>query len=243
VLALYRTDGEVVRLAVRTSAPSREAAHFMRLFKEHLDKVDPGLGIDLVILSATRTEPYASAQASLAKTSSVDGEALTQLIDRLSSRLGEGAIVRAHGLESHIPERAEVLTPALHDKPQKLTLRQARNEARKPLTPSLSKDDGASERARPFRLFDRPEPIAVMAEVPDGPPLRFTWRRLKHEVVRAAGPERIAPEWWRQDAGAEPLRDYYEIEDREGHRFWVFRSGLYGETGRGSPAWFIHGLG
>ena len=46
-------------------------------------------------------------------------------------------------------------------------------------------------------LLVAPEPITVMAEVPDGPPLRFTWRRVEHRVVAAEGPERIEAEWWR----------------------------------------------
>src|SRR6185312_7174636 len=36
--------------------------------------------------------------------------------------------------------------------------------------------------ARPLRLFAWPEPIETVAEVPDGPPLRFRWRRVLHNV-------------------------------------------------------------
>jgi protein ImuB len=93
---------------------------------------------------------------------------------------------------------------------------------------------------RPLRLFTPPQPVETLAEVPDGPPLRFRWRRVLHEVARAEGPERIAPEWW-QDGPDEPTRDYFRVEDAEGHRFWRFRAGLYGrETER--PRWYLHGL-
>jgi protein ImuB len=91
---------------------------------------------------------------------------------------------------------------------------------------------------RPVVLFDRPEPIEAMAAVPDGPPVRFTWRRVARPVARAEGPERIAPEWWR--GAPARTRDYYVIEDHVGRRYWLFREGLYGEETR--PAWFIHGL-
>ena len=99
---------------------------------------------------------------------------------------------------------------------------------------------------RPFRLFDRPEPVEVMAEVPDGPPLLFTWRRARHRVMRAAGPERIEPEWW-ACAGErdEAVRDYYRIKDADGRRSWLYRAGLYGEAGdgnEGAPRWYMHGL-
>ena len=95
--------------------------------------------------------------------------------------------------------------------------------------------------ARPLRLFERPEPVDAIAEVPDGPPIRFRWRRVTHEVVYAEGPERIAMEWWRDDTGRSLTRDYFRVEDREGHRFWLYREGLFGsETDR--PQWYMHGL-
>jgi protein ImuB len=94
---------------------------------------------------------------------------------------------------------------------------------------------------RPPTLFARPEPVEVIAQVPEGPPLRFRWRRVLYQVARAEGPERIAPEWWLDDAEGSPTRDYYRVEDVQGRRFWLYRAGLYGrETDR--PAWFMHGL-
>jgi protein ImuB len=92
--------------------------------------------------------------------------------------------------------------------------------------------------SRPLRVFDPPEPVEALAEAPDGPPLRFRWRRVLHEVAAAEGPERIACDWRRGDA---PTRDYYRVEDRQGRRFWLYREGLLGrETGR--ARWFAHGL-
>lgn len=91
---------------------------------------------------------------------------------------------------------------------------------------------------RPPRLFEKPEPVDAIAAVPDGPPLRFEWRRATHEIAAYEGPERIAPEWWR-DAGL--TRDYFHVEDKNGGRFWLFREGLFGrETMR--PRWFVHGV-
>jgi protein ImuB len=94
---------------------------------------------------------------------------------------------------------------------------------------------------RPIRLFARPEPIEAIAEVPDGPPVRFRWRRVLHEVAEAEGPERIAMQWWRDADGRALTRDYFRIECRAGARVWLYREGLYGfETER--PRWFLHGL-
>jgi protein ImuB len=94
---------------------------------------------------------------------------------------------------------------------------------------------------RPLRLFAHPEPVEVMAEVPDGPPLRFRWRRVMLEVARAEGPERIAPEWWRSEDDGRATRDYFRVEDSAGRRYWLFREGLYGQE-RTHPLWYMHGL-
>jgi protein ImuB len=98
---------------------------------------------------------------------------------------------------------------------------------------------------RPLFLFDPPQRIETIAEVPDGPPRRFSWNGTTHEVLRSEGPERIASEWWRRLGGEWPgrgglTRDYYRIEDRGGGRYWVFRHGLYSEQPQ--PGWYIHGL-
>jgi protein ImuB len=100
--------------------------------------------------------------------------------------------------------------------------------------------------SRPSFLLSAPEPIAVIAEVPEGPPARFTWRRVERRVARAQGPERIAPEWWREigrgtDTKMGRTRDYYRLEDEGGTGYWVFREGLYGRDEE-QPAWFLHGL-
>ena len=92
---------------------------------------------------------------------------------------------------------------------------------------------------RPLRLFERPEQIKVIAQVPDGPPARFVWRRATHAVVRAEGPERVAMEWWLSE-GEMLTRDYFRVEDLSGCGFWLFRAGLY--RGIPAPAWFLHGL-
>ncbi|MEC9343777.1 MAG: DNA polymerase Y family protein, partial [Pseudomonadota bacterium] len=98
----------------------------------------------------------------------------------------------------------------------------------------------------PLLLFTRPEPVTALFAVPDGPPVRFEWRRVSHRILHAEGPERIAPEWWRVADGAGRLtRDYYRVEDEAGRRFWLFREGLYerGGDGRdGGPAWYVHGV-
>ncbi|MEQ9332646.1 MAG: hypothetical protein RIG56_14835, partial [Thalassobaculum sp.] len=76
-----------------------------------------------------------------------------------------------------------------------------------------------------------------------GPEAGGQRRRRTHRVARADGPERLAPEWWRPWAGtgSRTTRDYFRVEDTEGHRFWLYREGLYDRPGD-SPRWFLHGV-
>ncbi len=196
-------------------------------------------------------------------------EDLARLVDRLAARLGPERVTRLVAGDSHLPERAaaavpvvaaglsEPPAPALAPSPSGAGGGLVRGAARPgPGTPvqqdalppaarppealqhgTLQQD---TRHPRPARLFVRPEAVEVVAEVPDGPPARFRWRRVEHRVLAAEGPERIAAEWWR-DGPAAPTRDYFRVETTEGRRLWLYREGLYGrETAH--PNWYVHGL-
>ncbi len=223
--SFHRSDGHVERLSVETGQPVRESEVLGRLFRDRLDALadplDPGFGFDLLRLSVLAVEPFAVRQKSL-DGRTVAADEVAALVDRLGARFGAGAVVRFAPADTHVPERAEAAVPAVE-------LGSAAVAWARPASHALP---------RPLHLFDPPQPIEALAEVPDGPPLRFRWRRVLHEVARAEGPERIAPEWWRATDG--PTRDYYRVEDAGGRRFWLFRQGLYGEDG--APRWFLHGV-
>ncbi len=217
-VTVYRTDGEVRHVSVTTAQASRDADHLLRLFDGKLEAIDPGFGFDLITLGATVAEHLSEHQTRL-DGSVDDGAELARLVDRLSARLGTKAVRVPISLESHIPERAQIERPAMQGPPAPPKTLQH----------------------RPILMFDTPEEIRVVYAVPEGPPAQFIWRRVTHRVVRFAGPERIAPEWWKDRPGTR-LRDYYRIEDHTGRRFWLYRDGVMGD-GRGeTPRWFLHGV-
>lgn len=223
---LFRADGLVQSLRIETGQPTRDVALLMRLFRERLDgladPLDPGFGYDLIRLDVALAERLGASQLKLEGGEIQKGE-VAELVDRLSTRLGRARVRRFASRDSHIPEQAELMLPANGPAP----------------AADWTPPEPGEPPQRPIYLFDPPQPIdSMMAEVPDGPPRRFRWRRAVHEVARAEGPERIAGEWWRrQDI---PTRDYYRVEDQRGRRFWIFRHGLYSEAE--NPRWYLHGV-
>jgi protein ImuB len=223
----FRADGKVARIAVKTGAPLRDPKVMLRLLNQRLealaDPLDPGFGFDLIRLEASFAEKTEAAEASF----DTDENARWQigfLLDRLSARFGEARVQRFVPQDTHIPEAQGAAVPA-QDRDSDGIWRRRRKNTDPPL--------------RPLRLLERPEEIhSVMASVPDGPPARFSWRRVTFEVVRAEGPERIAMEWWRHE---KPTRDYFRVETQDGQRFWLYRDGLFRELGF-ATRWYLQGI-
>lgn len=237
--SLFRSDGMVTRLGVETGRPSRDASSIRRLFRERLaslaEPIDRGFGFDAIRLAVPIATPLAAHQQGLdAKDARLEDKELDDLVDRLVVRFGREAVLKFEACDTHIPERAARRVTALEPPG---TGRRSKRGAPAALWPQ---PEGDQPPRRPLQLFHPPQPVEAIAEVPDGPPRRFRWRRMLHEVVCAEGPERIAAEWWRSPEQT-PQRDYYRVEDRTGHRFWMFRSGTYGQPGE-PPRWFVHGV-
>ncbi|WP_289043358.1 DNA polymerase Y family protein [uncultured Aliiroseovarius sp.] len=218
-LAVYRTDGDVSHVDIGTSAGTHDPAHLHSLFRDEVERINPGFGFDLIALEASEVEEMQVIQNRLGGGSDDDLH-LTQLIDRLSAKFGRQAVSRPVLRESHIPERAEMQAPALA---------------------SAAQAASSTVKERPVRVLDHPEEIRVLYAVPEGPPTQFIWRRQTHRIARYAGPERIAPEWWKDRPGTR-LRDYFKVEDHKGQRMWLYREGLHADGRGGDPRWFVHGF-
>jgi len=242
-VALTRSDNAVLALSLPLAHPSADAAHMLRLFEERLTRLsgglDAGFGIEQLQLVAAKTTAITTAQENIGLSNRLGGRlrktapmaALGGFYDRLISRLGANVVVRPVPHASYIPERAVRFASILD----------AHNIAEADAEPIINPT------TRPLFMLCAPEPIDVIAEIPEGAPYRFRWRRVLHEVTTAYGPERIAPEWWDGLVGESSkthnsrTRDYYRVEDTQGHRFWLYRDGLY-ERETGNPRWFMHGV-
>ena len=223
-LCLYNVDGAVETIDIGLTLPTRSVAHVARLIELKLEALaaacDAGFGFEAIGLAVTCAEPMPARQTELTSVTDDRTERCASLIDALRQRLGPHSVRHFEPMASHIPERAEVLPP---------------------IDGEATAWPEAEQKPRPLLLLPHAEPAEdVTALVPDGPPRRFSWRGVTYDITGAQGPERIGAEWWRYRE-PKPTRDYYLVEDSSGHRFWLFREGLYGRETT-AARWFVHGL-
>jgi protein ImuB len=262
-LSLYGVDGTVETIDVGLTSPTRSVPHVSRLIDLKLEALaamyDDSFGFEAIGLAVTRAESMPGRQTELnldrypevraQRASKGDGseasvgilrgphytrapqdddiEKCAALIDALRQRLGPDRVRQFEAVPRHIPECAETLI--------EINGERVSGEEHWTLT---------EEKTRPLLLLPQAEPTEVTALIPDGPPRRFRWRGVTYDITGAQSPERIADEWWRApypSRGGVPTRDYYLVEDGEGHRFWLYREGLYGRE-TATPRWFVHGL-
>ena len=211
----YRVDGKTQQIDIGTNRASNNVSHLFKLFELKLDMIEPDPGIELFTIEAPKVEDAVAVQEKLWEgTVGLADIKFSELIDRIEVKIGAGHIHRYLPDEHYWPERSVKPAVSLHE-----TITTAWN----------------LDRLRPVQLLPTPHPIQVTAPIPDYPPMNFSYKGKVHTVIKADGPERIESEWWLQDV---QHRDYYAVEDEEGRRYWLFRSGHYGE----GQEWFLHGF-
>uniref|UniRef100_B0T9E7 DNA-directed DNA polymerase n=1 Tax=Caulobacter sp. (strain K31) TaxID=366602 RepID=B0T9E7_CAUSK len=216
----FRVDNRIEAARIGMAAPTRDGARLAKLLCEKLERVDPGFGVEKIVLAAPGAEPltYKQGQALGDGGAGVD---LSGLIDTLSNRIGAEHVYRLASAQSDLPERSVKRVPA------------------------LQAPDGFSwpmDWPRPDRFFARPESIETVALLPDAPPAAFTWRGARHRVRCADGPERVFGEWWKADEELARSRDYFQVEDEAGERFWIFRDGDGEDAETGTQRWYMVGV-
>ncbi|WEX79266.1 DNA polymerase Y family protein [Sinorhizobium numidicum] len=227
-LLLFRVDGRVFRVQAHAAAALNDVDRIAALFRERLqaihDDLDAGYGFEILRLSVLRSERLDPAQQDFSGAPD-ESQPLAAFADKVAARFGPDSLMITTLAESHLPERAGGFA-ALRDVAA--------------LMDSSPTEEKTFPENRPLRIFAHPELVEATAEVPDGAPRSFNWRKTQYRVARAEGPERIAAEWW-LDGEGHPTRDYFRVEDQEGRRFWLFREGLFGRE-VSSARWFMHGV-
>ena len=226
-LNIFPTNSGSRQVRIETSRKISTPDPLANLFYEKLQCIslnpDNDEGIESINLEANLTEGLYSEQSTLnfknplhSQKQNQNEDALCDLLDKLTNRLTKHAILSFIPHQSHTPEKAV-----------KFSTSQIKDlnifwDIRKP---------------RPLQLFNPPIPLEAVAMTPDKPPILFRWGNQIHHVIRSTGPERISGEWWKSDTWT---RDYYQVENKAGARFWLYREGLYENTKQ--PKWWLHGL-
>ncbi|MGO9233919.1 MAG: Y-family DNA polymerase [Methylocella sp.] len=219
-LVFHRVDNRIEALRVGAALPVRDVKRLTRMLCDKIETVDPGFGIEIMSLAASVAEPLEAKQAISSLTEEPEAD-VSVLIDTLANRVGERRIYRFAAVASDVPERC--------------IMRIA------PLAPDTG-EAWPDHWPRPSRLLPAPEPIDAIALLPDHPPASFTWGGIRRRVMRADGPERVFGEWWKRDAELATVRDYFQVEDEAGERYWIYRAGDGEDAATGSHRWFLHGV-
>jgi protein ImuB len=219
-LLFHRVDNRIEAVRIGTAQPVRDVKRLTRLLCDKIETVAPGFGIEIMTLAATLAAPLAPRQIISSLTEEPEAD-VSALIDTLANRVGEKQLYRIAPVTSDVPERSV----------QKIA----------PLAPAAGVG-WPDHWPRPARLLANPEPIETVALLPDHPPVTFSWRGVRRRVKRADGPERVFGEWWKRDAELIAVRDYFQVEDDAGERFWIFRAGDGEDAETGSQRWFMHGI-
>jgi protein ImuB len=216
VLRGCRVDGHTVSIGISTVRPSLNTQHLFKLFEQKVPQLEPDLGIELFTLEAGELEDMKAFQESLFEiTGSLTDAAIAELVDRLTGKLPGARIRRYLPAEHHWPELAIRATTSLTEQPATAW---------------------PVHKQRPVELLDKPQRIEVTAPIPDYPPMLFLHKGIRHKIKKADGPERMRRAWWINPG---QHRDYYAVEDEQGQRYWIFRSGHY--DAKQPPEWFLHG--
>lgn len=205
----------IILREISVTRPHRDWATLLNLLRCEIERMDCEYGFVQFQLDIPLHEPLNEMQVDLFDQQSVEDQVkLDRLLERLGARLGKTCVIRPELVESYLPERA--WKPAVEE-PAKVMMK---------LPP------------RPLTLLPTPREIRVICEPSDdrgGKPRQLTWRNEVHRLTHVVGPERIAGEWWR---GHHKVRDYYDVENESGSRFWIFRVVRMDLGSR----WFMQGM-
>lgn len=217
VFSIFTVNDTEDHIEIGTNRAGVDTHHLFKLFELKIEKLDPGLGIELFTLQVPHWDKLAADQHAIWNIkSNMTDKGIIALADRLQNKLGAESVKRFLPAAHYWPERSVKKTFSFED---------------------VVTTAWQSYPVRPVVLLKNPEPISVTAPVPDYPPMNFRYKGKLHIIKKADGPERIEQEWWLEEG---LHRDYFYVEDEDGNRFWVFRSGYYDQQKK--DRWFIHGF-
>lgn len=209
-------DQAAQSLSLRLCEATNDLRHLAELLRLQQERQRLSAAVVGLCMEALDVAPLdASQQELFDRDAPRQARQYASLLNRLSSRLGEEAVLVPWLLPDPIPERAVRMygvSDAIAAVP----------------TTFPARFHGLD---RPTALFPEPRPIEVIAMVPEGPPAVVFWQERRFDIAHWSEPERIESGWW---DGESVCRDYYWLETTAGQWLWVFRR-------LQDHRWFWHG--
>lgn len=217
---LICSRNQKMRLNVGLFQPTASARHLMQLVQMQLERLQIPGEVQQVQVNVSLTAPLVQQQVELFHQKKESRQALAHLINCLSSRLGESAVLGVELRSEAQPEYAFRYRSLAGQLPRNGELRKRR-----------AKSNQLIPMQRPLKLYQAPIELSVVSASSDSPPALFHFQGQRFHVLWYRGPERIETGWWRRPA---VRRDYYQLETTTGHRFWLFHN-------LRDQKWFLHG--
>jgi protein ImuB len=217
-ITLHHDDPPHTAIELKLAGASRDAVRLVRLFSEKLARFpmpkpvyEISISADAPVPLAHRTEDFLGADARA-------HEAMHELIERLSARLGEHHVQRLAIHDEHRPEQAMQTFACMAAEP-------GQGAFRRGLDHGLDQNFDRGLRVhRPAWLLHAPARLGMDGHHP-----------VYHGRIKLlAGPERIEAGWWDDAPGGPMRRDYFIARSGQEELLWVFRTPMH--------AWYLHGL-
>ncbi len=226
-------------LLLRVAEPAHDTAHLLHLLAEHLARVTLPAPVLWLSLRTLQTQPLVAQNASLLPDTAPPGDTLTQLVERLSARLGAERVLRCRLQADHRPESMQTWTAALGC-PDLIAVNALLIGARGQKSMQSVGDPCVPPSALasawlPTWLLQPPLPLRVHAGRP----------QYCGALTLLAGPQRLEAGWWDAAADAPALRDYFIARSSTSALLWIYRQRLR-RPATSTPAdgadWYLHGV-
>lgn len=227
-------------LPLRTAQPTQDTNHLQRLLSEHLAHVSLPAPVHTLRLRTLETQAMGNQSASLVLDTQREGDGLTQMLERLSARLGADRVLQLQPRMDHRPEQMQVWLSATQFVACDAMNKRARGKKslknkRLPMDAPTSWAQGTA----PTWLLAEPLKLAVVQQHP----------YYQGLLTLLAGPQRLEAGWW--GGGELALRDYFVARSSLADLLWIYRErvgrpatestdGL--DRSVANPEWYLHGF-
>jgi protein ImuB len=202
--------------AIRSSRPSSEQKRWMRLVREALDTItlpDAVMGVTLRVESVTGND---GAQGDLFDRGFASAPMVEDAIIQLTDDQGDVVVEPVNSLHPLVEERTRWVASKAAEREK--TLRFAQSD----------------KAALTLQLLPSPKVVTVSTEPrrDHDVPVRYLDGNEWHDIVEAAGPDRVSGGKWQ----SQYEREYFRCVREDGMMMWLFREGQQQTTD-----WFLHG--